>query len=791
MVKLALKHYQDAALKRLGSYLEQTRLLKDARTAFVLETNQPWFDAPDLEGLPYVCLRVPTGGGKTLMACGAVGIATKSLLGNDRSVVLWLVPSNQIKEQTLKALRQPGHPYREALEDGLAGGSVAVLELQEALSVSRSTLDGETVVIVSTLAAPRVKETDERKIYEPAGALMAHFQGLSREEESVLEQDEAGKPLPHLANVLRLHNPIVIMDEAHNARTQLAFKTLARFAPSCILEFTATPQRHQSPEKHEYASNVLVEVTASELKAEHMIKLPIHLETRQLWETTVREAIAKRDELEVLAEEEAASSEERLRPIVLLQAQPRNAKHETVTVEVLRDFLLKQGIPEEQIRRATGEDREIADEDLLAPGCEVRYIITVQALREGWDCPLAYVLCSVAELGAPTAVEQILGRLMRLPGARERQHQALNEAYAFVASRAFDATARQLVDGLVQNGFDPLEARRAVDSPLFVDTGLFGLPTDTPASRGDVFRVPQLAVRQGSMLEVWEQEDYLPEEWALADCEAVLTEEEFRIEERVRRGFVDVRGRKLGIIPLSEVEENQLSLLGRQKPYTQDELVVWLDRETRQQDITQAHNQVFLHNLVKYLCEQRKLSPADLSREKYRLREAVLGRIKRYRTEAKQTGQREMFDKPEQVEVSPERCFEYSRTEYPIAPEDCGFQFAKHYYGSPGKLDKEELACAVHIEQGGKTRFWVRNPVHSRCGFSLPTTSDRFYPDFVVELVDGRHLVVEYKGAHLRTAVDAQEKELLGRLWATRSEGRCLFEMIGKSDLGKLSQILS
>lgn len=124
-------------------------------------------------------------------------------------------------------------------------------------------------------------------------------------------------------------------------------------------------------------------------------------------------------------------------------------------------------------------------------------------------------------------------------------------------------------------------------------------------------------------------------------------------------------------------------------------------------------------------------------------------------------------------------------------PIDCGYQFPKNYYGNAGKLDTEEVACAVNIEQGNNTRFWVRNPVHPKYGFWLPTTSDRFYPDFVVELLNGRHLVVEYKGTHLATADDAQEKKLLGKLWETRSEGRCLFEMIGKSDMPRLAQMLS
>ena len=102
---------------------------------------------------------------------------------------------------------------------------------------------------------------------------------------------------------------------------------------------------------------------------------------------------------------------EYIRPVMLIQAQPRRKNQETLTVEVVEKCLLEEhGIPEEQIARATGEDRGLEGVDINDPECPIRYVITVQALREGWDCPFAYVLCSVAEMRSSTAVEQILGQ---------------------------------------------------------------------------------------------------------------------------------------------------------------------------------------------------------------------------------------------------------------------------------------------------------------------------------------------------------------------------------------------
>jgi type III restriction enzyme len=250
--------------------------------------------------MPYVCLRVPTGGGKTIMAAHAVGLAGREYLRTERVICLWLVPSNVIREQTLAALKDRQHPYRQAL-DVAFGGRVVVIDLADALYLNHGDATGSTVVLVSTLAALRVEETDGRKIYENNGNLQPHFVGLDDALKAKMEKEGDGRVIHSLANVLRLHRPVVIMDEAHNARTLLSFDTLKRFAPSCVLEFTATPETKHSPSQGVFASNILHHVSARELKAEEMIKLPIKLRTRPDWKQVLSDALAKRDELEALA----------------------------------------------------------------------------------------------------------------------------------------------------------------------------------------------------------------------------------------------------------------------------------------------------------------------------------------------------------------------------------------------------------------------------------------------------------------------------------------------------------
>jgi type III restriction enzyme len=491
---LRLKDYQTRCLESLSTYLGAAGS-DGAKRAFVIQTERPYRSVPQLPELPYVCIRVPTGGGKTIMAAHAVGIASNRYLQRDQALCLWLVPSNAILEQTLLHLRTPGDPYREALTSHFQG-PVSVLTLAEALYLQRSVLDGETVVIVSTLAALRVEDTEGRKVYEQSGALEHHFTDLDPLAVQGLECRDDGRPVESLANVLHLRHPIVIMDEAHTARTPLSFDTLARLSPSCVIEFTATPSMRHAPESGFFASNILAHVSAAELKAEDMIKLPIRLYTRPLWTDAVTEALAMRGELEVEAGREAALTGESIRPIILFQAEANRQHGEPVTVEVLERALTDDhAIPPEQIAISTGNRRELDGVDLNAPGCSIRYVITVQALREGWDCPWAYVVCSVANQASPRAVEQILGRVLRLPGALPKSHEALNRSYAYVVSPSFASAAQGLKDALVENGFERLEAEVLVEDGGDLP-GLFAARPHAPVSRV-VYEKPDLGVLRG------------------------------------------------------------------------------------------------------------------------------------------------------------------------------------------------------------------------------------------------------------------------------------------------------
>lgn len=463
------KTYQASALKSIEQYFRTCQRMGNADYAFQEVTKELWTQKRAFtplrgfeEDMPYFCLRVPTGGGKTFLAAKSVALVNGRLLHTEHSVILWLVPSKAIREQTLAGLCNIDHPYHAALREA---GPVTVVDLDEAKALTRSALETSTVVIVGTRQAFQVENEEIRKVYESNGALMPLFDDLTDSQRAELLKDADGITIPYsLANALRLRRPFVIVDEAHNSRTDLSFETLAKFKPSGIMELTATPDMTKTP------SNVLHSVSAVELKREEMIKLPIQLETVPEEQRCLAVALDQRDQLNVLAEREHREGAPYLRPLVLIQSEPKSKSRETRDYEwVKRELMENHNVPEAEIAIATGSERELEALESEYPGgifserCPVKFVITQKALAEGWDCAFAYVLVSMAGVKSATAVEQLLGRILRQPQAMKRKNEALNRSYAYVVSRDFGETAEMLRECLVQSsGFNKQEASEFV-----------------------------------------------------------------------------------------------------------------------------------------------------------------------------------------------------------------------------------------------------------------------------------------------------------------------------------------
>lgn len=460
---MELKDYQEKALKRLGDFLRAAQeqgvagafaahAHPDPKSMLVPDyrplRDKDGVELASLREIPYVAIRIPTGGGKTLMGAHFIRCAADNWLDRDRPLVMWLVPSRMIKQQTLDALKNRRHPYRQELDDAF-GGQVSVFDSDDIEQLTPQELTSRACVVVATMAAARVQDIDIRDFYAHKEALEPHFINLPKDEVlAQLEQTDGGRgPRFSFANLLRLYRPLVITDEAHNATSELSGTVYERLAPSAIVELTATPDMA--------TSNVLVRVSASQLFAEEMIKLPVLLEEHlDGWDVALRHALLRRQELEEIAKKEA----DYIRPILLIQAEHKGGE---ATVETIYEHLISddgERIDKAWVKIATGDQRELDGIDLFAGDCPVRVIITMEALKEGWDCSFAYVLCSVSGTRSATAIEQLLGRVLRMPYARTRSQPALNKAYAHVVSPYFGAKAVEFTDHLESMGFSRLEA---------------------------------------------------------------------------------------------------------------------------------------------------------------------------------------------------------------------------------------------------------------------------------------------------------------------------------------------
>ncbi len=499
---LTLKTYQQSALTVLTQFLTDSRSkpVPDAYAAILAGQNRTGEAYQPLFGdVPCVCLRVPTGGGKTIMAAHAVALAGKAVLDSDAPIALWLTPSDTIRTQTLEALANARHPYRQALAQYF-GDRVQVCDLESLQTISPHDVGKTAIVIVATIQSFNVSDTAKRNVYSFFEELAPHFDNLapnlSAGLEKVAEADlltqpyltakDVGRVKYSVANWMHLQRPIVIVDEAHNNRTDRFFKSLGRVNPSCAIEMTATPVP---------GNNVLYHVAAAELKAEQMIKLPIVLaEHPQGWRECLRDAVLTRARLELIAQREP----DYLRPIALVQAMPINGE---ATVAVVRQHLIEQeAIPENQIAVATGTQKELDGINLFDPACHIRYVITVEALKEGWDCSFAYVLASLQSVNSSKDVEQLLGRVLRMPYAKNRTQDALNRAYAHIVADNFAQAAATLKDRMVQNmGFERLETAAIIipQQSLPLEGGAGGTPanraggTATPAMPECHIELPQ------------------------------------------------------------------------------------------------------------------------------------------------------------------------------------------------------------------------------------------------------------------------------------------------------------
>ena len=448
---MEMKGYQKAVIADLTHYLELMNETQNYMTAF----EQFWREksAPALglyrnviAGVPNLCFKVPTGGGKTFIACNAVRPIFDALPATKTKAVVWLVPSDAILTQTAKALKDTSHPYRQKIDVDF-GGRVEVYTKQELLNgqnFNPTAVTEQLSVMVLSYDSFRGRGKEVLKAYQENSNLAEFAKALGKPDSPIEKADETA-----LFQIINQLNPLVIVDESHHARSELSLEMLENFNPCFVLDLTATPKKE---------SNIISYVDAVQLKNEHMVKLPVIVYNRDSQAEVLTDAIDLRNKLEEIASAEYAKTGKYIRPIALFQAQPKG-KEDATTFEKLRDKLVDAGIPAEQIAIRTADVNELKNVELMSPNCPIRYIITVNALKEGWDCPFAYILASLANKTSQVDVEQILGRILRLPHTSQHTQSALNMSYVLTSSNDFNNTVAHIVKGLNSAGFSDKDYR--------------------------------------------------------------------------------------------------------------------------------------------------------------------------------------------------------------------------------------------------------------------------------------------------------------------------------------------
>jgi len=451
---MELKDYQADVLNDLNTYLET---LIACKGHLAKSFTKYWEDRGvlnqkyknNIKEVPHVCVKVPTAGGKTFIAVNAIDRIFSAFSEYNPShpkFVVWLVPSLTILEQTVKNLSNIEHPYRQRLND-LFNGRIQIYEkidVMQGAGFNADTVKEQLSIVVMSFDSLKRSKKENLKAFQENGYLASFLNSDYRTIAPLEGHDPSA-----LINVMRSLNPVVIVDESHNAESDLSLEMLSDLNPSFIFDLTATPKDN---------SNIISYIDALRLKKQNMVKLPVIVANQRSQEDVIMAALNMRRQLEEYAKRAEENGGGYIRPIVLFQAEPKY-KDDTTTFERLRNILIDLNIPAEQIAIKTANINELKNIDLISRKCQVRYIITINALKEGWDCPFAYVLATLANKSSVVDVTQILGRILRMPYTRKQSIEFLNLSYVFTSSNDFQKTLSQVVEALNKAGFSDKEYR--------------------------------------------------------------------------------------------------------------------------------------------------------------------------------------------------------------------------------------------------------------------------------------------------------------------------------------------
>lgn len=802
---MQLKRYQERVVKEVKIFLDllaqqQTDGNRHASVDAWDEAGRHFYRPGDYrerrngvgKDLPIFCIKVPTGGGKTLLATQMLGLIYQTILQdrNGAGLVLWVVPSDQIYKDTLKALRDRRHFYRESLEFALSR-RIEVWEKHEIARLTPGQLRGNLNILILKLASTNRETQEQLKFFRDSGGnIVQHFPPEDDADahkalkqripnlDMLVEDESRGQYLAKtsLGNLVRLCEPAVILDEGHKATSGLARSTIEGFNASIVVELSATPPRE---------ANVLTRATGKELLDEQMIKLPINIanSNQKSWKDCLSRARDKREELARLAERHYKDSGKLIRPIVLVQAERTgNDQRDSgfVHSEDVKGHLMQRlGVTESAIAIKTSEKDEIDKNDLLADGCPIEWIITKSALQEGWDCPFAYLLVSLNNIGSQLAMTQLVGRILRQPYVEKTPFEELNESYVFCLNRKSSDITREVKRALEQEGYEG-------DAESVVDRSESGgnLEKKREATIRKEFRpfyrefkgkiyLPRFCIRRGNQYDALDyfrhlvsaidigQFDYATVNWDLSQEIAAGKDSFYRLT--------------LGQDELENVTGRETSVVET------DELVkAWLVASLQFDHYSFKQLREIVERVTVRLYQVNKDLPGKLGFVKYLVRERAAGFIQR-------ESDRQTHAAFEKLFSSKSLCFflECVEARFEIPPK-VEIRSVKRLVRDDNEpvqrslfdfvaddLNEYEKSVALYLDDHPEVLWWYRNLVGAQHFSIQGYRRNRIYPDFVVQQGDKTKpvasvVVVESKGKHLKGSEDTAYKrkvaEYFGRI---------------------------
>ena len=695
-------------------------------------------------------------------------------LDRNTGFILWIVPNEAIYTQTLKHVKDRQHPYRQAL-DRTAAGRVRIMEKADRLDAR----DVETHLCVMLLMLQSAnRETqdslkmfrdrgDVHGFFPPEGEQQAHKAALDHTPNLSVYSDMFPMVKDSLGNALRIIRPVVVLDEGHRVISDLAFRTLYGFNPCFVLELTATPQDVQprggkSPREGRYA-NVLVEVTGRELDREGMIKMPLNLDPRQGndWKATLNAAVIKLTDLDKDARNLQADTGRYIRPIMLIQVERTGADQRErgyIHADDVRDWLLTSGFDEAEVAIKTAEQNDLSqpeNQDLLAPTNRVHAIITKQALQEGWDCPFAYVLCALAANSNLKAMTQLVGRILRQPGASKTEVPALDECHVITHRTDTATVVKAIKDGLEKDGTGAV-ARKLARRPAFASAEIY-LPKVMIVDGGEVRDLDY----ETDVLSSIDWRDFDPKDIAVR-----IPENAQAAESQLQRIKLADDGDELfvgeTVAESSETLAFDPSHAARMisdivsNPFVGREIVGNLLAELR----IRGFDDVKLGKLANLIVEELRKgldNECAMRAEALFKAEVVAGRIQfRLRLDSRNWRMPFSLDT-----LEPENARQLlSKTGGPLEKS----LFAPVYEND---LNSEEREVAVYLDGEQALSWWHRNVARTQYGIQGWNRA-KIYPDFIfsvqVEEEAKRLTVLETKGDQLDNLDTAYKRELLAFL---------------------------